>query len=188
MLEGSNYTYQEDYTINYAIKPKPVASLTLSQTQFTYNGSEQVPQVKDGDNIVAGDGNIIIDKPQSINAGNYSITITGQNNYVGKTVLNYVISPAQLNVTIGEQKTFTYNKTVQKPTYTINNTNISASDYSIISEESINVGSYKITISSNSDNYVGKYIIEYVIKPYQAQIVEKMESQTLQLKVLTEKF
>ena len=170
MLDDSNYTYQANYTISYAIKPKPVASLTLSQTQFTYNGSEHVPQVKDGDNIVTEDGNITIIKSQSINAGNYSITITGQNNYVGKAVLNYVISPAQLNVTIGEQKTFTYNKTVQKPTYTINNTNILASDYSIAFEESIDVGSYKITISSNSDNYVGEYIIEYVIKPYQAQI------------------
>ena len=170
MLDGSNYTYQANYTINYAIRPKPVESLTLSQTQFTYNGSEQVPQVKNGDNIVTEDGNITIDKPQSINAGSYSITITGQNNYVGKAVLNYVISPAQLNVTIGEQKTFTYNKTVQKPTYTINNANISASDYSITSKESIDVGSYKIIISSNSDNYVGEYIIEYVIKPYQAQI------------------
>ena len=170
MLDDSNYTYQEDYTISYAIKPKPVVSLTLSQTQFTYNGSEQVPQVKNGDNIVTEDGNITIIKPQSINAGSYSITITGQNNYVGKAELNYIISPAQLSVTIGEQKTFTYNKTEQKPTYTINNVNISESDYSITSEESIDVGSYKITISSKSDNYVGEYIIEYVIKPYQAQI------------------
>ena len=171
MLDGSNYTYQANYTISYAIKPKQVSDLTLNEKNFVYDGTEKVPNVMNDSKVVNADNNITIERPpNSTDAGSYSITITGQNNYVGKAVLNYVIRPAQLSVTIGEQKTFTYNKIDQKPTYTIKNANISENDYSITSEESIDVGSYKITISSNSDNYVGEYIIEYVIKPYQAQI------------------
>lgn len=174
MLDGSNYTYQENYTISYAIKPKQVSDLTLDTTEYTYNGNEQIPTVMDGGVKVIEDDNITIQKPSnSINAGSYSITITGQNNYVGKAVLNYVIRPSELDITVDSTQTFVYNGSIQRPTYIVqdhNDINVSNTYYEVVQSDSIDVGSYKITISSNSDNYVGEYIIEYVIKPYQVQI------------------
>ena len=174
MLDGSNYTYQENYTISYAIKPKQVSDLTLDTTEYTYNGNEQIPTVMDGGVKVIEDDNITIQKPlNSINAGSYSITITGQNNYVGKAVLNYVIRPSELDITVDSTQTFVYNGSIQRPTYIVqdhNDINVSNTYYEVVQSDSIDVGSYKITISSNSDNYVGEYIIEYVIKPYQVQI------------------
>ena len=174
MLDGSNYTYQENYTINYAIKPKQVSDLTLDSIVYTYNGNEQIPTVMNGDVEVIEDDNITIQRPQnSIDAGSYSITITGQNNYVGKAVLNYVIRPSELDITVDSTQTFVYDGSVQRPTYIVqdhNGIDVANTYYEVVQSDSKDAGSYKITISSSSNNYVGEYIIEYVIKPYQAQI------------------
>ena len=174
MSEDSNYTYQANYTINYAIMPKQVSDLTLDTTEYTYNGNEQIPNVMNDGVTLIDDDNITIQKPSnSINAGSYSITITGQNNYVGKAVLNYVIRPSKLDITVDSTQTFVYDGSIQRPTYIVqdhNGIDVSAKYYTVTQSDSIEVGPYAIIIKSSNPNYIGKRVIEYVIKPYQAQI------------------
>lgn len=79
-------------TANFTVKPKGLVSddFTLSQTEFTYTGSEQKPTVS------AAEGtDYAVEYPDaSTNAGSYKVTVTGKGNYTGSVELSYKILPA----------------------------------------------------------------------------------------------
>lgn len=79
-------------TANFTVKPKGLVAddFTLSQTEFTYTGSEQMPTVS-----VAEGTDYTVQYPEaSTNAGSYKVTVTGQGNYTGTVELSYKILPA----------------------------------------------------------------------------------------------
>lgn len=80
-------------TANFTVHPKGLVAndFALSDTEFTYNGSEQKPTVSP----VAEGIDYTVEYPQaSTNAGSYKVTVTGQGNYTGKVELSYKINPA----------------------------------------------------------------------------------------------
>ena len=183
VVDDTNYIIKEDqYVISYTIRPTQVSTLKLSVTNYIYDGQQHIPNVMNGQNVVNNDGqNIIITNPtQSTNVGTYTIKIEGSNNYSGKAELSYTISPATLNVNTTSSTTFVYNKSIQKPTYTVTSptVNVSTSDYNVtyykngqeFDGNSIDVGNYKIVIKSTNDNIVGGKEIEYIINPYNVTI------------------
>lgn len=81
-------------TADFRIAPKSLAKedFALSTTEFTYNGEVQKPDVsssalKDGDYEVAA--------PESTDAGDYTLTVTGQGNYTGSVEYSYTIRKAE---------------------------------------------------------------------------------------------
>lgn len=81
-------------TADFRIAPKSIAKedFALSTTEFTYNGEVQKPAVsssalKDGDYEVAA--------PESTDAGDYTLTVTGQGNYTGSVEYSYTIRKAE---------------------------------------------------------------------------------------------
>ena len=81
-------------TADFSITPKSIAKedFALNPTEFTYNGEVQKPAVsssalKDGDYEVAA--------PESTDAGDYTLTVTGQGNYTGSVEYSYTIRKAE---------------------------------------------------------------------------------------------
>lgn len=85
-------------TANFTVHPKGLVAndFTLSDTEFTYNGSEQKPTVSvaEGSNLAEGTDYTVKYPDKSTNAGSYKVTVTGQGNYTGSVELSYKILPA----------------------------------------------------------------------------------------------
>ena len=85
-------------TANFTIHPKGLVAddFTLSDTEFTYNGSEQKPTVSvaEGSNLAEGTDYTVTYPEASTNAGSYTVTVNGQGNYTGTVELSYKINPA----------------------------------------------------------------------------------------------
>lgn len=79
-------------TADFSITAKGLVSddFTLSQTEFTYTGSEQKPTVSAAEGI---DYTVTYPDP-STNAGSYTVTVNGKGNYTGTVELSYKINPA----------------------------------------------------------------------------------------------
>lgn len=85
-------------TANFTIHPKGLVAddFTLSDTEFTYNGSEQKPTVSvaEGSNLAEGTDYTVTYPEASTNAGSYTVKVMGQGNYTGTVELSYKINPA----------------------------------------------------------------------------------------------
>ena len=85
-------------TANFTVHPKGLVAdnFALSDTEFTYNGSEQKPTVSVTDGCkLAKDTDYTVTYPEaSTNAGSYKVTVTGKGNYTGTVELSYKILPA----------------------------------------------------------------------------------------------
>ena len=86
--------------------------VSLDQTSFTYNATEQKPFV-----TVTYEGNVLtegtdysVSVSDSIHAGTVTVTVTGMNSYGGTAYASYEITKAPLNVDIGS-----YHKTYGEP-------------------------------------------------------------------------
>ena len=83
-------------------------NVTLSTTEFTYNGQEQKPTVT----VILDDKNLVVDTDYEVsynptevkNAGDYTVTVTGKGSYEGTVQKTFTIQkadPAIGNVTYG---------------------------------------------------------------------------------------
>ena len=73
------------------------AEIVLSETAFTYNGKAQKPTVRTVGGMELNEGTDYTVKwsnASSKNAGDYTVTITGEGNYTGTTTATYTISKA----------------------------------------------------------------------------------------------
>ena len=66
---------------------------TLENSTLTYNGEVQTPSVK-CNAALTQDADYTVSYPESKNAGDYTVTITGKGNYSGSVELKYTIAPA----------------------------------------------------------------------------------------------
>lgn len=79
-------------TANFTVHSKGLVAddFTLSDTEFTYNGSEQKPTVSAAEGI-----DYTVEYPQdSTGAGSYTVKVTGKGNYTDTVELSYKINPA----------------------------------------------------------------------------------------------
>ena len=121
-LDGATGTEQVWSIVGVSIAD---AEVTLDKNSFTYTGSGQKPEVtavtldekaltKDTDYTVAY-------SDKSINAGEYTVTVTGKGNYSGTATATYTISPAALTITGATLASKTYdgttNATVESVTF-----------------------------------------------------------------------
>ena len=177
--------YSGTTTANYTIGKVPMKKVTLSGTQFTYNGALQKPGVKFGDITLtegkdysieitstddSGDGT-----SAGINAGKVTITFNSKGNYSGTTTANYTIAPASITgVTVKLNPasfTFDGNSHIPAVTASFGNTDLTEDvDYSaqITSADGsgtsagTNAGTVTITLNGKG-NYSGTTTTNYTI-------------------------
>ena len=103
------HTYAENYNtsggtsadkVNLTINPRSISNATASATAVTYNGSQQTATVSISDaggNLTSNDytisGNI------GTNAKDYTITITGRNNYTDTKTITWTIKKRPVTIT-----------------------------------------------------------------------------------------
>ena len=121
-LGNDNYTLEgvENTTLNWEIVGASIAEATveLSEDEFTYTGSEQKPTVtvKLGDTPLTENIDYTVDySDESINAGEYTVTVTGTGNYSGTVTATYTINKADqaaLSITSNGPATYGQNYTL----------------------------------------------------------------------------
>ena len=105
---GANETYMPTKSIQLiAHWQKNISDLSieLSETEYTYDGSEKTPTavVKDGDTVLTAGTDYTISYTNNINAGTATATITMSNAY-NSTTRAYYSGSTDLNFTINKQK------------------------------------------------------------------------------------
>ena len=121
-IAANNYTLEgvENTTLNWEIVGASIAEATveLSEDEFTYTGSEQKPTVtvKLGDTPLTENIDYTVDySDESINAGEYTVTVTGTGNYSGTATATYTINKADqaaLSITSNGPATYGQNYTL----------------------------------------------------------------------------
>ena len=160
-----------NYTVNgasttFTIAPKPIASpsITLSETNFVYDGSAKTPSVtvKDSATIIP-ESEYTVSYTENITAGTASVTITdnaGGNYAISETDTTFTILPKTLEtptILLSENE-FVYNGTDKKPVVVLKDgdTEIIGTEYNVTYTNNINAGTATVTLSDNED---GNYII-----------------------------
>lgn len=115
--DSKNYTLEsaKDTTCDFTIKPR-VLTLTWGETELSYNGEQQVPEVTLS-NICEGDTcevSLVVAEGDHKNVGSYTVTtdVLSSDNYVLDQVYStgYNINPADLNPSLTPNKVI-YNTT-----------------------------------------------------------------------------
>lgn len=148
--------------------------ITLSQTEFTYNGQPQTPTItitlKDGTTLVENTDFEVEYDPDTTNASSYDkyATITFKGNYAGKAVdKTYKISPKTLTeqeVTFAGDS-YTYTGIPQGPAITVKDgtTTLAAPfSYSVTGATATEVGTYTASVTGKG-NYKGTVTHSYSI-------------------------
>ncbi|MCI8327791.1 MAG: leucine-rich repeat protein [Lachnospiraceae bacterium] len=103
------------------------SEITLSQTDYTYDGTAKTPSVtvKLGGNILTLNTDYTVSYSNNINVGTAAVTVTGKGNYIGSKTVNFTIvkakEPSDSKITI------TCKKTVYKVAYGVRPFKINAS-------------------------------------------------------------
>ena len=181
----SGHTYAENYNtvggtssdkVNLVINPRSITNVTASATTVTYDGTTQTASVSvtdSGATLTSND--YTISDNTGKNAGGYTITITGKNNYTGTKTITWTINKRNVTIVAGStSKTYdgsalTYNSaSVSNSTplgtgdhlhsYSISGTQtIAGSSDNVVSNAKIYSGTHSGTESDASSNYTISY-------------------------------
>ena len=106
---SSGHTYAENFTNAggtssdhkpLTINPRSISNVTASAAAVTYNGSQQTATISisdSGGNLTSND--YTISGNTGTNATNYTITITGRNNYTGTKTITWTINKRPVTIT-----------------------------------------------------------------------------------------
>lgn len=166
--------YSGTKAIKFNIQPKPLdaSMVSLSATSYTYNGNVQIPTVTVTDNQTIGgvSTSIItpsdydISNPDHIDAGGYSVVVTGQGNYTGSVDKAFTIAPQNLSsavVTLAQTE-YEYSGTAYTPavslvtvaTTTVGTITVPSSGYNIGYSNNTDAGTATVTVTG-SGNFTG---------------------------------
>ena len=136
-------------------------NVTLSQYQYTYNGTERKASVtvRDDSKTLEQDKDYTVSYYDNVNAGTATATVTGIGNYTGTVEKNFTIrsksiSGCQVTVT---PDPYPYDGTAAQPYITVEDDTRSLSqdwDYTVTYENNTGIGTAKVTISGKG-NYTG---------------------------------
>lgn len=116
---SGNYTLKFTTGVMFEITKPSLenATITLSQTSYTYDGTTHTPTVtvvKDGRTLTAGT-DYTLAYADNINAGTATATVTGTGNYEGTNSATFTINPKKLIPSITGTTTKTYDGTNATP-------------------------------------------------------------------------
>ncbi len=93
--------YHTNVYVKLAVLDVQQASITLDNTLTYYNGTPQTQsvQVAFGGSALVADTDYTVSGNTATNAGDHTLTITGNGNYIGTITRNYTIEKATLTIT-----------------------------------------------------------------------------------------
>ena len=148
--------YSGTFIKTYTIVPRPVTSAkaVLSDTVFTYDGSEKEPDVTVtyGNMVLQQGKDYTLSYTDHLSAGTACVTIIGKGNYSSSTDCTYTILPLSLGdaaVTLSPAA-FTYNGTPSQPDVTVRKngrTLESGKDYRLTFADNTNAGTASVTVT-----------------------------------------
>ncbi len=136
-----------------------------------YTGLEIEPDFKVyyGKTILILDTDYRLEFKDNINVGSATIVINGINNYSGKYTITFEIEALNISNILSfelEYEVSTYNGRELKPKVSnvFDGTNyLNDDEYDINYEDNINAGTASVTVSLNSDNYIGSKTLKFII-------------------------
>lgn len=158
--------YSSIVTRKFEIKRKAITADMIS-SNYVYTGQEQEGlKLQYNEIILEKDKDYKIDNKAIKNAGNYSVTIEGTDNFTGKIKYSFKVNKADIAkaaVEVQEQMV-EYNGKAQKPgvTVTLNGVELPATDFSLTYKNNINAGTATITITGKN-NCTGKNMATFTI-------------------------
>ena len=158
--------YTGSTTKNFSINAKSISSatVTLSQSSYTYDGTEKKPTVtvKDGTKTLTSGTDYTVSYSNNINAGTATVTVSGKGNYNSSTSKNFtIVEPAKINIsnctiTLGTTS-YTYDGSAKQPSVTVkygSTTLIKDTDYTVTYSNNTNAGTATVTITGKG-GYTG---------------------------------
>lgn len=153
----------------FTITKKSLEDEMLESVETTYNGTIQDDlTLKNGEILlVKGNDYQIAFNKQPYNAGNYTATVTGINNYTGELIVPYTITKTTIvedAIIVPEQVVYTGTTNKVPIQVTVNGAELPASNYSVSYKNNTNVGTATVTITGKG-NCQGKVTKTFAILP-----------------------
>ena len=166
-------SYSGTVSKSFTIKPADFtkASVTLSASSFTWDGSEKKPDitVKLGGKQLTVNRDYTVSYKNNANVGTASVTLTAKGNYTGSASKSFTITAADFTKTSVSlsASSFTYDGTEKKPEITVKNGSkqlTSGTDYTVSYKNNVNAGTASVTITGKG-SYSGSQKKEFTITP-----------------------
>ncbi len=153
----------------FTITKKSLEDEMLESVETTYNGTIQDDlTLKNGEILlVKGNDYQIAFNKQPYNAGNYTATVTGINNYTGELIVPYTITKTTIvedAIIVPEQVVYTGTANKVPIQVTVNGAELPASNYSVSYKNNTNVGTATVMITGKG-NCQGKVTKTFAILP-----------------------
>ena len=169
------FDFKGDYTgkiVNsFKINPMGISdALVTGIENKTYIGTEisQTPIVSLGSKTLIAGSDYTVSYANNINAGNATVTISGNGNYTGTIEMTFKIETADISAyacTGVEDKTFTGSAILQTPLVVLNGKSlVDGTDYTVSYENNTFVGTATLTITGKG-NYSGSISNQFTISP-----------------------
>lgn len=158
-------TRSDGYTVGnyvkFTVKQVDLSNADVTVSTPTYTGTTQSPnvEVKMGNKTLDPSTDYTVTATPQTNAGNYTLTITGQGNYTGTKTVEWKILPKTIaNPTIEVGSGGTYNKTAKTPSVVVKDSGaiIPDNEYTVSYENNTNAGTATVKIT-NKEN--GNYTV-----------------------------
>ena len=166
-----NDTESADVQVTIGAKSIANATITLSAENFDYNGDTQKPDVtlvKDGDTVLEENSDYTVTNEGGIDAGTYTVTITGTGNYTGTVSKYFTIYAVDASFTAPTAKDLTYNGTAQE-LIKAGSSNDGEMQYKLSTETT---WSTNIPTATNQGTYTVNYRVVGDINHYDSEIGE----------------
>ena len=165
--------YSGTITKSFSIKPADFtkASVTLSASSFTWNGTEKKPDVtvKIGRRQLTAGSDYTVSYKNNVSVGTASVTITAKGNYTGSISKNFSITATDFTKASVSLSTssFTYDGAKKKPKITVKNGKkqlTANTDYTVSYKNNINAGRASVTVTGKG-SYSGSQTKNFTITP-----------------------
>ena len=158
--------FEGNITKTYSIIKKDIGkfSLALSESTFTYSGTEQCPSASI--NGLTEGIDYELSYSNNVNVGTASVTATGIGEYTGTITKSFTIkqksfTPEEYTVSLSQDR-FYYDKTEKCPEVTIEGLDPDT-DYDVTYSNNINVGTGTAIITGKG-NYTGTLSVSFLIE------------------------
>ena len=167
--------YSGTVSKSFTIGARPIASatVTLSQTTYTYDGNEKKPTVtvKDGSKTLSAGTDYTVAYANNKNVGTATVTVTGKGVYTGTVTKEFAITEApKINLTnctvTLSQTAYNFDGTAKKPSVTVKYglvTLNSGTDYSVSYADNIKIGTATVTVTGKG-SYTGSVTRSFTIE------------------------
>lgn len=172
----------------YGASDQTLSTALVTIPDLTYNGGAQNPEVTvlyDGSELEADTDYTLRGDISVMDAGTYSVTITGKNNYSGSVTASFQVKPQSLNtadVTLLATN-YTYTGYAIKPLITVRcdaTDLIENTDYTVSYQSNTNAGTAIATITGKG-NYTGTITKEFTIQKADQTISASLSSSNIKV-------